>query len=229
MPNPSDQAINDAINLAIGSINRKTRVRATATLSLSNIAAPPTYRGPWWVDISGNNNDLLLNTSEIVGCTWTDPNTNYPVRLVPVNWYGEDRSLTQFPQDEPGAPREYFVLGWQVAVTPAPLDPAGILTVTFRSGLPVFASDFSTTFDTCGSVLCTLDAYLPGDLQYVILYGAAMECAGRQATDTEMESRRDYYGGLFEKGIEDIKAWRDQYRDDTYQPSVTGGLSSSKP
>ncbi len=196
-PDPNNATVNQAINRAIGAVNRVVRVGKISTLPGLSVAAAPVYQmGPYYVDFSSLVADPL-DTAEVADVTWYDGANYY--RLEPYIYYADARRFMQFQQYKPAAhPIQYFMMGNQLGLLPAPL-AGGTLYITQMEGLTQLVNDTDTI------------SFLPVAYHDVVEYLSVAILSARAAQDVEANERFQKFWMLAVCGLQQIYDWKNGY------------------
>lgn len=213
-PDPPNSVIDEAVNSAVGRLNRSVRCDFQQGIGIAVGAQGNSWRGPYFADFSGTQN-FQGQVWEVHSMNWDDGSGN-PVRLQIVDYYEPRLENTPFDQYKPGNPRQYYMAGYQVALLPAP-SVAGTLYMTFRQGLPKFVKDTDYTI------------LLPPDLQVFFVDAAVEELSGIMTMDAEAKERRDYYGAKAQQQLQQIVDWAYGYKQNYIPPVVVHGREVRPP
>lgn len=199
---PNKNTTNQAINEGIDAINRVVRIGAVSDLSPIAVNPAPIWkRGPYYIDFYADEQNSL-DVAEVTDVVWVDGG-GISYRLEPYDYYGPAREFMPYLQysQEPH-PRQYFMLGNQIGVLPAP-NQAGTLYVTQMEGIPPLVNDTDPIL------------YLPINYHAVVRYYAAMVLSARAAMDVEANDRFVKYRDLALNGLVEIYTWKNGYNQDS--------------
>lgn len=200
-PDPNNNTINQAINDGIYFINRIVRVGLINDVNIDVVAAPPSKRGAYWVDMSSKMVPTIIS-AEIENVWWldkSDPNNPIPQQLEPLTYYKYSRVNRDFQQQAPSSNIVQFILsGVQIGLLPPPAN-VGTLYCTVANGMSPLAADGDTI------------PYLPVDLQQAVLYWAVVILSMRRANDVEGAALIQSYMPAAQDSTVKIWVWKNGY------------------
>jgi hypothetical protein len=177
---------------------------------LPTAVAAQTANGPLQLDLSTAFGPLQGQVNRISRVWWDSGTLTVPgtiTYLTPDERQSLDRGRYDAWKVPPSVPRLYWCEGYHLWVSPAP-SVAGILYCLAGTALLAPATD---------------DDYiqqLPGDLNPVIIDGAALRVCVQQPDDSVMRDRAAILRDRYERGVVDIRNIMNTMAR-TYQPRIT--------
>ena len=185
----SNQLLNDCIEETISDLNVLCGISGP-TGPITKHVLPQTANGPLTIDLSRDFSPRDSQINAINRVWWSVGGVN--TVLTPTHYRWLDANMVDFYSIPPSIPNQYWVEGYNLWILPAPM-LEGDINCFADSALHSPLTDDDTI------------AQLPGDLNWVVVDGAALRVCGTQPYDRVMAANAALLKESYAMGIERTK------------------------